>query len=98
MTNAKQRYQQAMEVLYIACIVISGTALVAITLIIPLGVFMRYVDEQPAVLARAGVGHHDGDLLVPRRRGRVPRERAHRGRSACSMPCVRKCAAQCCTA
>ena len=43
MTNAKQRYQQAMEGLYIACIVISGTALVAITLIIPLGVFMRYV-------------------------------------------------------
>lgn len=42
MTNVKQRYQQAMERLYIACIVISGTALVAITVIIPLGVFMRY--------------------------------------------------------
>lgn len=42
MTPAKQRYQHAMEALYIACIVISGTALVLITLIIPLGVFMRY--------------------------------------------------------
>jgi TRAP-type C4-dicarboxylate transport system permease small subunit len=42
MTNAKRRYQQAMEGLYITCIVISGTALVAITLMIPLGVFMRY--------------------------------------------------------
>ncbi|MGZ8254004.1 MAG: TRAP transporter small permease [Burkholderiaceae bacterium] len=40
--NAKQRYQQAMERLYIGCVVIAGTALVGITLIIPLGVFMRY--------------------------------------------------------
>jgi len=40
--NAKQRYRQTMERLYIVCVFISGTALVAITLIIPLGVFMRY--------------------------------------------------------
>jgi TRAP-type C4-dicarboxylate transport system permease small subunit len=39
----KQRYRRAMEWLYLACIVLSGTALVVITLIIPLGVFMRYV-------------------------------------------------------
>ncbi|HEY2968100.1 MAG TPA: TRAP transporter small permease [Casimicrobiaceae bacterium] len=45
--SAKQRYQQAMEWLYLACIVISGTALVMITLIIPLGVFMRYVMNNP---------------------------------------------------
>jgi len=45
--NAKQRYQQAMEWLYLACIVISGTALVMITLIIPLGVFMRYAMNNP---------------------------------------------------
>jgi len=32
-----------MQALYLACIVISGLTLVAITLIIPLGVFMRYV-------------------------------------------------------
>ena len=43
----KQRYQQAMEWLYLACIVISGGALVIITLIIPLGVFMRYVMNDP---------------------------------------------------
>jgi TRAP-type C4-dicarboxylate transport system permease small subunit len=43
MTNAQRRYQSAMERLYLICIVISGAALVAITLIIPLGVFMRYV-------------------------------------------------------
>jgi len=40
--NVKQRYAQVMEWLYIGCIVLSGTALVVITLIIPLGVFMRY--------------------------------------------------------
>ena len=40
--NVKQRYAQAMEWIYIACIVISGVALVVITLVIPLGVFMRY--------------------------------------------------------
>jgi TRAP-type C4-dicarboxylate transport system permease small subunit len=36
-----------MERLYLACIVLSGTALVAITLIIPFGVFMRYVMNDP---------------------------------------------------
>lgn len=45
--NAKQRYQQAMEGLYVACIVISGLALIVITLIIPLGVFMRYTMNNP---------------------------------------------------
>jgi TRAP-type C4-dicarboxylate transport system permease small subunit len=43
----KQRYQQAMEWLYLACVVLSGTALVVITLIIPLGVFMRYAMNDP---------------------------------------------------
>ena len=47
MTNAKQRYQRAMEKLYVACIVVSGAALVVITLIIPLGVFMRYAMNKP---------------------------------------------------
>jgi TRAP-type C4-dicarboxylate transport system permease small subunit len=36
-----------MEWLYLACIVSSGVALVAITLIIPAGVFMRYVMHSP---------------------------------------------------
>lgn len=36
-------YRQLMEVLYLACIIASGVALVVITLIIPYGVFMRYV-------------------------------------------------------
>lgn len=40
--NPRQSYAQAMEWTYLACIVLSGAALVAITLIIPLGVFMRY--------------------------------------------------------
>jgi TRAP-type C4-dicarboxylate transport system permease small subunit len=39
----RTRYRQAMAGLYLACIVLSGAALVVITLIIPLGVFMRYV-------------------------------------------------------
>lgn len=43
----KQRYQQAMEWLYMACVVLSGTALVVITLIIPIGVFMRYAMNSP---------------------------------------------------
>ncbi len=36
-----------MEWLYIACILLSGTAMVIITLIIPFGVFMRYVMNSP---------------------------------------------------
>ena len=45
--GARQRYAQAMEWIYIGCIVLSGTALVVITLIIPLGVFMRYAMNSP---------------------------------------------------
>ncbi len=36
-----------MELLYLACVVLSGIALVVITLIIPAGVFMRYVMNNP---------------------------------------------------
>ena len=43
----KARYQQAMEWFYVVCIVISGMALVTITLIIPIGVFFRYVLNSP---------------------------------------------------
>jgi TRAP-type C4-dicarboxylate transport system permease small subunit len=43
----KHSYQKGMEWLYLACIVLSGTALVVITLIIPLGVFMRYAMNSP---------------------------------------------------
>jgi TRAP-type C4-dicarboxylate transport system permease small subunit len=39
----KAAYARAMEALYLACIVVSATALVLITLVIPYGVFMRYV-------------------------------------------------------
>ena len=45
--TANQRYRQAMEWLYIACIVVSGVALLVITLMIPIGVFMRYVMNNP---------------------------------------------------
>ena len=45
--QTKRSYAQAMEWLYIGCVVLSGTALVAITLIIPLGVFMRYAMSSP---------------------------------------------------
>jgi TRAP-type C4-dicarboxylate transport system permease small subunit len=45
--SGRHRYRQAMEWLYVACIVLSGTALIVITLIIPLGVFMRYVMNAP---------------------------------------------------
>jgi TRAP-type C4-dicarboxylate transport system permease small subunit len=45
--NMKERYAQAMEWTYLGCIVLSGTALVVITLIIPLGVFMRYAMNGP---------------------------------------------------
>ena len=43
----KQIYQKNMERLYLVSIVLSGTALVVITLIIPLGVFMRYAMNNP---------------------------------------------------
>ena len=46
--TASDRYRQAMEWLYIGCVTLSVAALVAITLIIPFGVFMRYVMNTPA--------------------------------------------------
>ena len=36
-----------MQALYVACIALSGLALVAITIMIPAGVFMRYVMNDP---------------------------------------------------
>jgi TRAP-type C4-dicarboxylate transport system permease small subunit len=39
----RNHYRRAMELLYLACIVISGAAMVAITIMIPVGVFFRYV-------------------------------------------------------
>ena len=43
----KAFYRRAMQRLYLACIVLSGVGLVAITLMIPTGVFMRYVMNNP---------------------------------------------------
>jgi len=43
----KKQYRGAMEALYLACVVVSGAALVAITLFSPSGVFMRYVMNNP---------------------------------------------------
>ena len=43
----KQSYRRLMQRLYIGCIALSGTAMVAITLMIPCGVFMRYVMNDP---------------------------------------------------
>ena len=45
--TTNERYRQAMEWLYVACVVVSGVALVVITLMIPVGVFMRYVMNNP---------------------------------------------------
>ena len=43
----KTFYRRAMQRLYLFCIVLSGLAMVAITLMIPSGVFMRYVMNDP---------------------------------------------------
>jgi TRAP-type C4-dicarboxylate transport system permease small subunit len=40
-------YRGAMQALYLGCIALSGLAMVAITLMIPTGVFMRYVMNDP---------------------------------------------------
>jgi TRAP-type C4-dicarboxylate transport system permease small subunit len=44
----REQYRRAMEWLYVACIAVSGAALVAITLAIPYGVFMRYAMKSAA--------------------------------------------------
>jgi TRAP-type C4-dicarboxylate transport system permease small subunit len=43
----KTFYRRAMQRLYLGCIVLSGLGMVAITLMIPSGVFMRYVMNDP---------------------------------------------------
>jgi TRAP-type C4-dicarboxylate transport system permease small subunit len=43
----KVQYRQIMEGLYLACIALSAVAVVVMTLIIPYGVFMRYVVHSP---------------------------------------------------
>jgi TRAP-type C4-dicarboxylate transport system permease small subunit len=44
----KNLYRQAMEWLYIACIGMAGVVMLVMTIIIPYGVFMRYVVNSPA--------------------------------------------------
>ena len=44
----RKTYRAAMEWLYIVCISLSGVAMLVMTIIIPYGVFMRYVVESPA--------------------------------------------------
>ena len=43
----RNTYRRLMQRLYVACIALSGLSLVAITLMIPSGVFMRYVMNDP---------------------------------------------------
>jgi TRAP-type C4-dicarboxylate transport system permease small subunit len=43
----RDAYRRLMQRLYLGCIVLSGIGLVAITLMIPTGVFMRYVMNDP---------------------------------------------------
>lgn len=43
----RSAYRRAMQALYLACVAMSGLAMVAITLMIPAGVFMRYVMNDP---------------------------------------------------
>src|SRR3977135_2615902 len=44
----RKAYRAAMECLYIVCISVSGVAMLVMTIIIPYGVFMRYVVRSPA--------------------------------------------------
>src|SRR5215510_327083 len=44
----KKTYQAAMEWLYLACIGIAGVVMLVMTIIIPYGVFMRYVMNSPS--------------------------------------------------
>jgi TRAP-type C4-dicarboxylate transport system permease small subunit len=43
----RETYRQAMQWLYLGCIVLSGVAMIVITLIIPYGVLMRYAFNNP---------------------------------------------------
>jgi len=43
----RESYRRLMQQLYLGCIVLSGLGMVAITLMIPSGVFMRYVMNDP---------------------------------------------------
>src|SRR5687767_14609859 len=43
----RKAYRRAMQRTYVGCIALSGAAMVAITLMIPSGVFMRYVMNDP---------------------------------------------------
>ena len=43
----RESYRRLMQRLYLGCIVLSGVAMVLITLMIPSGVFMRYVMHDP---------------------------------------------------
>jgi TRAP-type C4-dicarboxylate transport system permease small subunit len=43
-----RRYVRAMDALYLACVAVAGAAIVVMTVVIPYGVFMRYVMNSAA--------------------------------------------------
>ena len=62
-----------------ACLFVAGACLVVITLIIPYGVFTRYVLNSAVVMAGADGHAADDRAVVPRRRVVCYREYLHIG-------------------
>ena len=76
----KAQYIRLMDVLHRFCMVVAGFCLVAITLMIPYGVFTRYVLNSAVVVAGADGGAADDLVLVPVGLAGLSREPAYRRR------------------
>ena len=91
----RDTYRRAMQALYLACIVLSGLAHGGDHADDPRRRVHALRDERPAAVARARLGDHDGVLLVRRRRRRLPRQPADRGRGADARRSARAAARRC---
>ena len=82
----KARYIRAMDAVHSACLFVAGACLVVITLIVPYGVFTRYVLNSAASWPEPMAIAADDRAVVPLRRRLLPRISAHRRRRAAGVP------------
>ena len=60
----KQQYLRAMDGVHAGCLFVAGACLIIITLIVPYGIFTRYVLNSAASSARAGRRAPDNRFFV----------------------------------
>lgn len=75
-------YLKWMDRLYLLAMAVAGISLLVMTIVIPIGIFSRYVLNRGESWPEPGCHHLHGDLHLYRRGGQLPCRFAHCGEYA----------------